>query len=85
MARPFVYSLALIVFVLALVLWASGAWAQGRLANGVGQPSLRHMPPKDCTRINGRYGYHGNPWCNQAEQLRWNRWTARRRARSRID
>jgi hypothetical protein len=36
-------------------------------------------PIKDCTRINGRWGYYGNFWCTPAEQLRWDRWQARRR------
>lgn len=33
---------------------------------------------KDCTRINGRMGYYGNPWCTPAEQDRWDRYEARR-------
>ena len=36
-------------------------------------------PLKDCTRLNGRWGYYGNPWCTPAEQLRWDRWDAQRR------
>lgn len=36
---------------------------------------------KDCTRVNGRYGYYGNPWCSAAEQAAFDRWDARRRAR----
>jgi hypothetical protein len=36
-------------------------------------------PIKDCTRINGRWGFYGNFWCTPAEQLRWDRWQARRR------
>jgi len=36
---------------------------------------------RDCTRINGRWGYYGNPWCTLAEQLRWDRWDARRSGR----
>jgi hypothetical protein len=39
-------------------------------------------PPKDCTRLNGRWGYYGNPWCTRKEQLRWDRWDAARAARS---
>lgn len=81
MARPLVWVPASIVFSLELVLWATGAWAKDGGAKGAGQPSLRHMPAKDCTRVNGRYGYYGNPWCNRLEQLRWDRWEARRRAR----
>ena len=81
MARPLVWVPASIVFSLELVLWATGAWAKDGGAKGAGQPSLRHMPAKDCTRVNGRYGYYGNPWCNRLEQLRWDRWEARWRAR----
>jgi hypothetical protein len=36
------------------------------------------LPPKDCTRLNGRYGYYGNPWCSRHEQLLWDRWEAER-------
>ena len=36
------------------------------------------QPPKDCTRLNGRYGYYANPWCNAAEQNRFDRWDAAR-------
>jgi hypothetical protein len=38
-------------------------------------------PLKDCTRINGRWGYYGNPWCTPAEQLAWDRAEAHRLAR----
>jgi hypothetical protein len=37
---------------------------------------VRDTPVKDCTRINGRSGYYGNPWCTPAEQERWDRWEA---------
>jgi len=33
---------------------------------------------KDCTRVNGRFGYYGNPWCTPAEQKAWDRATSRR-------
>ena len=36
---------------------------------------------KNCTRLNGRMGYYGNPWCTPAEQARWDRWDARRTQR----
>ena len=38
-------------------------------------------PIKDCTRINGRWGYYGNPWCTKAEQALWDRAEARRLVR----
>ncbi|KWT65836.1 hypothetical protein APY04_2683 [Hyphomicrobium sulfonivorans] len=38
-----------------------------------------HAPPvKDCTRINGRSGYYGNPWCTPSQQRAWDRATSRR-------
>ncbi len=33
---------------------------------------------KDCTRINGRWGYYGNLWCSPAEQQQWDRATSGR-------
>jgi len=38
-------------------------------------------PLKDCTRVNGRYGYYGSPWCTPAEQKRWDVWDSRRQRR----
>ena len=35
-------------------------------------------PPKDCTKVNGRNGYYGNPWCTEAEQRQWDRYDAAR-------
>jgi hypothetical protein len=40
--------------------------------------SVREAPVKDCTRLNGRVGYYGNPWCTPQEQARWDRWEASR-------
>ncbi len=40
--------------------------------------SVREAPVKDCTRVNGRSGYYGNPWCTAAEQARFDRWEASR-------
>ncbi len=39
----------------------------------------RDAPIKDCTRLNGRFGYYGNPWCTPAEQARWDRWSSQKR------
>jgi hypothetical protein len=41
---------------------------------------VRSAPPplKDCTRLNGRWGYYGNPWCTPAEQQAFDRAEARR-------
>ena len=38
-------------------------------------------PVKDCARVNGRYGYYGNPFCTPAEQRVFDRWEARRLGR----
>jgi hypothetical protein len=66
---------AKVVFVVAILaaLLAPGL-AEARKA----QRSYAEAPLKDCTRLNGRWGYYGNPWCTKAEQLRWDRWDARR-------
>jgi hypothetical protein len=44
---------------------------------------VRSAPPplKDCTRVNGRWGYYGNLWCTPAEQQAWDRAEARRLGR----
>lgn len=26
----------------------------------------RRLPARDCTPLNGRFGYYGNPWCEHA-------------------
>ncbi len=62
-----------------LLLLASAVTTSGAEA-GEFRPKFS-SPPKDCTRINGRWGYYGNPWCSKAEQLRWDRWDAARAAR----
>jgi len=61
--------------VIAAVLAAS-AEARDKYRSKIVEPPL-----KDCTRINGQWGYYGNPWCTPAEQLRWDRWGARRSGR----
>jgi hypothetical protein len=48
-------------------------------ARGKARRAYADASVKDCTRLNGRWGYYGNPWCSPAEQLRWDRWDARRR------
>ncbi len=48
----------------------SGSRAKARYWNA--------SPVKDCTRLNGRWGYYGNPWCSRAEQQAWDRAEARR-------
>jgi len=43
-----------------------------------GGARIYSAPLKDCTRVNGRFGYYGNPWCSPAEQRAWDRAQARR-------
>jgi hypothetical protein len=64
------------LLLLALAVASSAAEAKRY------RPTLASPPLKDCTRLNGRWGYYGNPWCSKAEQLRWDRWDAARAARS---
>jgi hypothetical protein len=70
-------TVARILMCCCAALLASAASAAG----GSGQTSrvVREAPIKDCTRINGRYGYYGNPWCTPAEQARWDNWTSTQR------
>ena len=39
--------------------------------------SLTADAPKQCPRLNNRYGYYANPWCTEAEQRAWDIWEAR--------
>ena len=61
---------------LALAL-AVAAGAPSEAGSGKG---ARKVPPpvKDCTRVNGRWGYYENQWCTPAEQQAWDRAEARR-------
>lgn len=59
--------------VLALSLLPAAADAGRKQRQG-----WNDVPLKDCTRLNGRNGYYGNPWCTPAEQKRWDRWQAQR-------
>jgi hypothetical protein len=48
-------------------------------ADAARRKGVRALQPavKDCTPLNGRFGYYGNPWCSRAEQQAWDRATAR--------
>lgn len=70
-----------IVFGLAAIGLASAAHAADDYAQKSHRKVVRDAPIKDCTRINGRFGYYGNPWCTPAEQARWDEWSARRSVR----
>ena len=56
------------------------AVAAGAPSEAGSRKGARAVPPpvKDCTRVNGRWGYYGNPWCSPAEQQAWDRAEARR-------
>jgi hypothetical protein len=71
------YVLALAALIPLCVL---PAHAGGSRAPAGSRPDLRHPPPKDCTRYNGRIGYYANPWCTPAEQRAWDLWDAARHA-----
>lgn len=71
--RVFMISMALLLAsIAALALPAEAGKRRGA------QTWQQAAPVKDCTRLNGRFGYYGNPWCTRAEQDAWDRATARR-------
>ncbi|MCC7253721.1 hypothetical protein [Hyphomicrobium sp.] len=74
---PWIRAAACIVLAAACVL-SSQAQADGDAPPAPSQAAREAPPLKDCTRLNGRIGYYGNPWCTPAEQARWDRWEARR-------
>lgn len=65
---------------IALMLAIASAFAVP--ADARSRKYVRSTPAvKDCTRINGRWGYYGNPWCSPAEQRAFDRAEARRTTR----
>ncbi len=68
---------ALMVGAMVAPVSAEG-WHNGALSLRFGDRDGRI---KDCARINGRYGYYGNPWCTPREQARWDKWSARKHRR----
>lgn len=68
-----------LLLTLAIFLLASAAMLPSP-ADAAKRKSARTWqaaPVKDCTRLNGRWGYYGNPWCTKAEQDAWDRATSR--------
>lgn len=66
---------------MALVLTLAAALASVLAGPAESRGKARYRwqaPVKDCTPLNGRYGYYGNPWCSKAEQQQWDRATSRR-------
>jgi hypothetical protein len=72
---------AIICICTALVIAAFAMPRASADARGKARRAYADTPTKDCTRLNGRWGYYGNPWCSPAEQLRWDRWDGRRAGR----
>jgi hypothetical protein len=66
------------VTCIALLLAMAAAFAAPAESRSRKYSGYWQAPVKDCTRINGRWGYYGNPWCSPAEQYRWDRAEARR-------
>ena len=66
-----------LIALAALAAIPVARWSDCR-ARGKYQSKVVEPPLKDCTRLNGKGGYYGNPWCTPAEQLRWDRWDAHR-------
>ena len=67
--------------LLAALIVAGQASAGGYRAQKVARADVYAGPIKHCTRLNGRSGYYGNPWCNAREQAQWDRWDAKRLVR----
>jgi hypothetical protein len=67
-----------LTFAALVPLLAPTAHADGKRSSAGGEPALRQTALKDCTRLNGRVGYYGNPWCTPAEQRAWDLRDARR-------
>lgn len=77
----------MLVFAAAVLTWPTSSLAAGgkhSVHDADDRRSSRNAAPlKDCTRLNGRWGYYGNPWCTPAEQRAFDVWEARRIERNR--
>jgi hypothetical protein len=69
-----------LLILLALALAGAGLHsADAEAGKRTKAPAWKPAPVvKDCTRLNARFGYYGNPWCSQAEQEAFDRATTRR-------
>lgn len=54
----------LIGIFLALAAVAPASEALAKHARAKPKPWYEKPVERDCTPINGRYGYYGNPWCD---------------------
>jgi len=79
MVRRVCSVLGIVALAAASTAFAAPASAEGWHRAHKSRHDVREAPIKDCTRLNGRWGYYGNPWCTPAEQARWDRWDAERR------
>jgi hypothetical protein len=55
------------ILILVLTTFAGASWATAAMADGHKAKTWRRekiSPARDCTPINGFYGYYGNPWCD---------------------
>lgn len=65
-----IMSLALssgVVILTAVILASASAAVAGagrKPARATAQAPTQSPAKRDCTPINGRYGYYGNPWCD---------------------
>jgi hypothetical protein len=78
-----IFRVGSIVLASAVLLAAAAASAEAHRAykRGYVRDYVHEAPVKDCTRLNGRDGYYGNPWCSPQEQARFDRWEASRLVR----
>ena len=54
----------LLVAVLTTAALAAGLVATAEAAARRVKANAPVAAPRDCTPVNGRYGYYGNPWCD---------------------
>jgi hypothetical protein len=69
-----------VTFIVALLAIAAASAVPAE-SRSRGYARTWKAPVRDCTRLNGRFGYYGNPWCSPAEQQQWDRASARRFSR----
>jgi hypothetical protein len=50
--------------VLAQALVSSPSWADNTRHHKARRTWHNERVERDCTPINGRFGYYGNPWCD---------------------
>lgn len=58
-----------VIYLAAATLFAFAAATTATAGKGRSQVGKWPTPQRDCTPINGRYGYYGNPWCDTGYRL----------------